>query len=267
MKNITILIPFFFLLHITQKIKTDLIPTSPESARANPYIIPYAHKKLTMLTAKIGAYAHRKNLTNRFQTFFETSITQNITKSLFISGGLLEPHKESQRENPFLSTSGALTIGNTYSYQKTKKLDFINTLISSGIALLPEKRKNRLALPVTAAIEWGLFNWINIGIREDLIFGFGKDLPIQNNLMTYLYADEPIRGLCIFIGFSNSYQTSSYRKYQWKLYTIHTAIGIDLATNYSPHLPNCSLFFDYALGSIAATNASHRVGLRIAALF
>ncbi len=242
-----------------------LIPTTSTSARCFPGIIRFAYPKLTTLEGLSGAYIRHQKQDQRQETiFFQGSCEQNINQNIYTSQTLLAPQTT---KSSTMCLSGSYLLGYTHSYQNTSKLDFINSSICSGLVLLPEFRKNQLGLPVGAALELGLFDWLNLGIREDLIFGFGKDMPIQNNFLVYAYADQPIKGLCLLVGLSATNQTSSKNDYKWALYTVHTALGLNLATETKRLLPRISLFCDYALGCSAATQASSRLGIAISTSF
>ncbi|HAU30520.1 MAG: hypothetical protein UV79_C0011G0013 [candidate division TM6 bacterium GW2011_GWF2_43_17] len=271
MKNSLRFTQFFFAatlfpFHTTAD---EILPSSCTSARAFPGIVRFEHPNLTTGKATIGAYLPSSKASPYPATvFFQATGQQNITAHIFLSTTLLAPGQSNTR-TPFVfqDISSSYLIGYTNSYQGTKKLDFINTSICSGLAILPESRKNKLSFPVGVALELGLFDWLNLGIREDLFFGFGKDLPTQNNLLFYGYADQPIKGLCAHLGLSITQQVSSQALFTWDLFTLHIGCSLDLASTAEPHMPMINLFCDYALGCKAAAQASSRVGIAISTSF
>ncbi len=268
MKNLLLINVLLMLLSTPLVLKgAEIVTTTAYMARPFPGIIRFDYPQLTTMSGRIGVFTNtpKKLGPSLLSGFFQFHLAQNIKKHIFTAGTLLLPN--TNRASQTIDSSGSLLVGYTASYLKTKKLDFINTSVASGIALLGERHTNRLALPIAAEIEWGLFDWLTIGLQEHLFFGYSKDLPVQHNELFYLYADHPMQLLSILFGFSQTKQYSSYTPYTWNMYTIHVELSCDLATQTMPHLPALQVFCDYALGSTAAAKAQSRLGLLISCSF
>ncbi len=243
-------------MHVSTASGYTIVPTILETARPFPGIIPYAQIS-TQIAASIGAYIKTQKFLRTPSSFFEGTIQKTFSNNIAIAG-----HCNMSNPNtplPHVTNQVGLIGGYTKTITTTTDLDFINIFGYFGITCT-SKLKNIWFLPLGIACEWGIYDWLTIGLHETFFLPCSSD-ALQQNILAYCYADHIIRGACALCGLSHTYQTSTSKEHGWQALTLHASVSFDLASLPEPNMPTIAIYIDYALAKKAAIQAQHRLGL------